>query len=186
MSITKELFRNECLQKQRKKLPNRVYFDAKTNQNLLTELKKRVKRNQKILFFIPLKNEADIRKTLQKLRKKHTILVPFMEEESFKMVPYRLPLKRKKFGIYEAGNSYKQFKNIDIAVVPAVGIDKNLKRVGFGKGMYDRFFARLRKKPYTVFVQRKLCYIDKSVCDDYDVCADVVIAGDGRLEKRKK
>ena len=184
MSFTKDALRKKCLQKHKKKSANSFYYDAVVNKRL-EELLGRFGNRRKILLYIPLGIEANITKTLKKLRKKHTLLVPFMESESFKLVPYRLPLKRKKFGIYEAGNSFRKFKNIDIAVVPAVGIDKDLKRVGFGKGMYDRFFAKLKKRPYTIFVQRKLCYTKESVCDDYDVFADIVIAGDGRLEKRK-
>ncbi len=185
MSITKESVRKKCLHSHRKNISRRFYFDSVVNTRL-EKLFKSLKPARKILLYIPLGMEADITKTLRKLRKKHTVLVPFMEGESFKMVQYRLPLKRKKFGIYEAGNSNKKFKKIDIAVVPAVGIDKDLKRVGFGKGMYDRFFAKLKQRPYTIFVQRKLCYVNEKICDEYDIFADMVIAGDGRLEKRKR
>ena len=185
MSITKESFRKKCLGIHKKALPNRYYLDSKVNAKLLKLLQNRAKRGSRILFYLPLGIEADIRKTLRKMRRNHTILVPFMEGKSFKMVPYRLPLKKKKFGIYEAGNSIRKFKNLDIAVVPAVGIDKQNKRVGFGKGMYDRFFAKLKKKPYTIFVQRQECKTDKNVCDDYDVVADAVVTAGARLGKRK-
>ena len=78
-----------------------------------------------------------------------------MEGKSFKMVSYRLPLKKKKFGIYEAGNTIRNIKKIDIAVVPVVGVDGRLQRVGFGKGMYDRFFEKLEKKMYSINVKDK-------------------------------
>ncbi len=185
MSITKDSFRKKCIKHHQKPRPNTLYLDAKVNEKLLKLLQNRAKKDSKILFYIPLGFEADIRKTLQKMRKKHTVLVPFMEGKSFKMVPYRLPLKKKKFGIYEAGNSFRKFKNLDIAVVPAVGIDKDNKRVGFGKGMYDRFFAKLKNKPYTIFVQRQECKTDRNVCDDYDVVADAVVNAGARLEKRR-
>ena len=184
MSITKEIFRKNCLKKIKKNIPNKLYLDKKLNYFLYKEIKKN-KNKKKILFYIPLKFEADILETLKKLRKKHLIFVPFMEGKSFKMVSYRLPLKKKQFNIYEAGNSYKKIKNIDIAVVPVIGIDKNFKRIGFGKGMYDRFFEKLEKKPYTIFVQTKLCYTKKEVCDDFDIDCDVIITSKGRLEKRR-
>ena len=183
MDITKEQFRKKCLQKHKKNIPNRHYLDAKVNKKIGGVFKKLNPRST-ILLYIPLPIEANITKTITQTRKKHTVLVPFMEEKSFKVVQYRLPLKRKRFGIYEAGNSYKKFKKIDVAVVPAVGIDKDLKRIGFGKGMYDRFFKTLKQRPYTIFIQRKLCYTKKRLCDEYDIFADIVIAGDGRLEKR--
>ena len=106
-----------------------------------------------------------------------------MEGESFKMVPFRLPLKKKKFGIYEAGRSLRDIKKIDIAIVPVVGVDGNLQRVGFGKGMYDRFFAKLKKKPYTLFVQLEFCYTKELICDSYDVSCDLLLTPGMRLEK---
>ncbi len=183
MIISKEQFRKQCLKKLQKDIPNRYYLNKKVQQNLLKLLKKR--QFKTVLFYIPLKFEANVIPVLQHFRKKSQILTPFMEDKSFKMVSYRLPLKRKKFGIYEAGNSYKKFKNIDIAIVPIVGYDKNFKRIGFGKGMYDRFFEKLNKKPWTVFVQLKKCYIDKPICDDYDVYGDIVVTSEGWLEKRR-
>jgi 5-formyltetrahydrofolate cyclo-ligase len=120
-------------------------------------------------------DEANIVNTLKKVRKKSKVYVPFMEGESFKMVPFRLPLNKKKFGIFEAGNTIRNINKIDIAIVPAVGVDKNLQRVGFGKGMYDRFFAKLKNKPYTIFIQPDICYTKESVCDSYDVTCDVLL-----------
>jgi 5-formyltetrahydrofolate cyclo-ligase len=91
------------------------------------------------------------------------------------MVPFRLPLKKKKFGIFEAGNTIRNINKIDIAIVPVVGIDANMQRVGFGKGMYDRFFDKLKTKPYTVFVQPILCKTDKKICDSFDIQGDLLI-----------
>jgi len=184
MSIQKDNFRRKCIEKSKKKLHNKLYLDTKINKKL-QKLLQNVPRNSNVLFYIPLKNEADITKVLKKFRKKFNIFIPFMVGKSFKMVPYRLPLKRKKFGILEAGNSYKKINKIDLAIVPIVGIDKNFKRVGFGKGMYDRFFEKLKQKPYTVFVQLKLCQSQESVCDDYDVKGDMLITSEVWLEKRR-
>ncbi len=183
MSITKEQFRKYCIGKSKKVGVNKKYLDSIVNTRLSQILQKY--KQASILFYIPLPFEADIRKTLQKMRKKHNIFVPFMEGKSFKMVPYRLPLKRKKFGIYEAGNSLRNIKKIDIAIVPVVGVDRDFKRVGFGKGMYDRFFEKLRKKPYTIFVQRKSCQSLESICDKHDISADILITSDVWLEKRR-
>jgi len=174
MCITKEEFRKKCLKKMKKRAANTLYLDAKINKRL-QHLLKGCNKQTKILFYNPIKGEVDIRKTLQKVRKKSQVFTPFMVEKSFKMVPYRLPLKRKKFGIFEAGNSLQDLKNIDIAIVPIVGLDNNFQRIGFGKGMYDRFFGRLPKKPFTIFVQRERCQSTKSLCDSYDIKADLLI-----------
>ncbi len=177
MTLTKNSFRQICLKKIKKSSQhNKFYKNFLINNALLEELEHfKSQKRLKILFFHPLPYEADILKTLKKMREKHDVFVPFMQGESFKMVPFRLPLKKKKFGIFEAGNTIKNNNKIDIAIVPAVGVDGNLQRIGFGKGMYDRFFAKLRQKPYTIFVQPELCHTNQLICDAYDVSCDVLI-----------
>ncbi len=174
MPLTKSIFRKNCLDKiKNSPKSNRAYRNAKINRELIRELKKF--KNKKILFYTSLPFEADTYKSIKILRRKYKIFVPFMEGESFKMVPFRLPLKKKKFGIYEAGNSLRKINKIDVAIVPIVGVDGNLQRVGFGKGMYDRFFEKLKERPYTIFVQSEFCYTKEFICDEYDITCDLII-----------
>jgi len=176
MSLTKSKFRENCLKKIQnvsKKRDNKIYRDYLLNKKLSDLLASH--QFKSILFYYPLQNEADIRKTLQKMRKKKRVFLPFMQGKSFKMVPFRLPLKKKRFAIFEAGNTLRNINKIDIVVVPVVGVDGAMQRVGFGKGMYDRFFEKLQKKPYTIFVQSEYCMTKKNICDAYDVVGDVLI-----------
>lgn len=185
MTLTKPRFREISLKKI-KNLPkyNAFYRTSLLEKRLYKELSGRKKA--KILFYYPLPFEANILKVIKKMRQKFEIYVPFMEGESFKMVPFRLPLKKKKFGIFEAGNTNRKINKIDIAIIPAVGVDGNLQRVGFGKGMYDRFFAKLKKKPYTIFTQAELCYTKEFVCDSYDVACDVLITPTKTITKKAR
>lgn len=184
MTLTKVKFRENCLEKL-KNIPqhNKLYRDLTLSKKLLKEL--RHVKNKSILFYYPIGFEVDIRRVIHKLRLNNRILLPFMQGQSFKGVRYRLPLSKKKFGIFEAGNSLKNINNIDIAIVPTLGVDVNLQRIGFGKGMYDRFFAKLKKKPYTIFIQADLCYTKKTICDDYDVSCDVLLTPKERILARK-
>ncbi|MCJ7766657.1 MAG: 5-formyltetrahydrofolate cyclo-ligase [Thiovulaceae bacterium] len=174
MSVTKVTLRKECLKTlQSLSSHNRRYRDAKLMAKLLSHPK--VKSAKSVLAFWPLGMEPDIRKATATLRRQKKVYLPFMENDSFKMVPFRLPLTQKKFGIYEPGNTNLKIKKIDVAIVPAVGVDGEGRRIGFGKGMYDRFFARLKQKPYLIFVQSKLCNTSKYICDKYDIKADLLI-----------
>jgi 5-formyltetrahydrofolate cyclo-ligase len=131
-----------------------------------------------VMLYLPLKTEVNLYPLIQRLRKEKKVLyVPFMEGASFRLVKYRLPLKKKQFGIKEPNDS-KQYrvKNIDLAIVPIVGTDVTYRRVGFGKGMYDRFYEKQNKNiKQTVFVARELCYSKEVVTDHYDVKADMII-----------
>jgi len=176
--MTKNEFRTKCIARQKSvSKSNKFCRDKHISIYIMTLLGKA--RGQKILVYWPFGFEADIRKTIFKLRAKNSLYLPFMEGESFKMVPLRLPLERKAFGIYEPRNSNLKLKNITIAIVPVVGVDVTGARIGFGKGMYDRFFPTLKTKPFTIFVQSCSCVSSLSLCDDYDIVGDVHITPDG-------
>ncbi len=130
-----------------------------------------------ILLYISLESEIDTKKLLLQLRKsrKQTIFVPFMEGVSFKMVKYRLPLYIKKFNIKEPRNSFAISKKIDLAIVPVLGVDGAFRRVGFGKGMYDRFFESLGYKPKIAFVELTDCFTSLHVGESHDIQADIYI-----------
>lgn len=174
MTLTKTIFRQNCIDKI-KNAPkhNKIARDLRLNTILINELKKY--KNKNILLYIPMSTEVNIYKTINYMRKHSNVFTPFMQNESFKLVPFRLPLKRKKFSILEAGNTLRNINKIDIAVVPIVGVDGKLQRIGFGKGMYDRFFAKLKKKPYTIFIQANICYTKEKICDDYDITCNKII-----------
>ena len=165
----KNSFRQKCL---KAKKFNRYYV----SKIIAKEIEKIAKDYKKILFFLPLKNEVDVFPLLNKLRrKKHTIFVPFMEDLSFKMVKYGLPLKKKKFSILEPLNKNKTLEKVDLAIVPVVGIDRNFKRLGFGKGMYDRFFEKLNYKPKILFVQLRPCIFNGVLSEKHDIKGDFYI-----------
>ena len=183
MALTKAIFRQKCLEMiKNSSKHNRLYKNQKITNQLIQELKRF--KNKKILFYTSLPFEADTAKIIKQIRKNHKIFVPFMQGESFKMVPFRLPLKKKKFGIYEAGNSLRDIRNIDVAIVPVVGVDGNLQRVGFGKGMYDRFFEKLKKRPYTIFIQSEFCFTKEFICDEYDITCDLIITPNVKVQNK--
>ncbi|WP_373036357.1 5-formyltetrahydrofolate cyclo-ligase [Sulfurimonas sp.] len=185
MPLTKSIFRENCLKKiKNSSSENKYYRNAMINKRLFRELKNM--KGAKVLFYYPLPFEADIRKTLNKIRQKCDVLVPFMQDSSFKIVPFRLPLKKKKFDIHEAGNSLRNINKIDIAIVPSVGVDGKLQRIGFGKGMYDRFFEKLKNKPYTIFIQPEICFTKEFICDDHDIACDLLITPKSSKRPKKR
>ncbi len=176
-SIKKQAFRKKCLERLKKTSGQGAY---KKDKLVLAMLYKMIKQSdaQNIMLYLPLKTEVDLYPLMYKLRReKRTLYVPFMEGKSFSLVKYRYPLEKKRFGIKEpkASKQYR-IKQLDIAIVPIVGMDLTCKRIGFGKGMYDRFFEKeIKNINKIVFVARELCYSKEKITDDYDVRADVII-----------
>ena len=169
-------FRKSCIKRLEFTSLFLKYYKSKI---IVRELKNFIKKNdaKNILLFIPLGIEVDIKPLIISLRKtKNTsVYVPYMQGDSFKIVKYRLPLHKKKFGIKEPNNSFFKPAKLDLAIVPIVGVDALNKRIGYGKGMYDRFFDRLNYKTTIIFTQLVLCQTKKVLSDNYDIQADYII-----------
>ena len=172
--ISKDSFRKSCLKKLKKSSKkNKLSKDKRALIKVKYLLKTLNKK--RILLYTPLKMEVNTMSLIYSLRPNHRVFVPFMEGVSFKMVKFRLPLKRGKFNIFEASNSHFNFTKVDIAVVPIVGVDREYRRIGFGKGMYDRFFSNLKYKPIIIFIQIEKCFINKKISDNYDIDCDYLV-----------
>ena len=137
-----------------------------------------------LLLYIPLSIEPNIRDVIRICQKKCQVFVPFMEGISFKMVRYRLPLYTKQFNIKEPKNSFAVNPKIDLAIVPVIGVDGALKRIGFGKGMYDRFFESLSPRPTVWFVQREMCFTKSILSEQHDIEADIYLTPYKTMIKR--
>jgi 5-formyltetrahydrofolate cyclo-ligase len=139
-----------------------------------------------ILLYLPLHMEVDLRNLIIYLKQKnYNVYVPFIiSANTFKIVPYRLPLTKKKYNIYEPNNSF-YYKNIklDLAIVPIVGIDDSFKRIGFGVGFYDRYFASLSYKPKIIFTQLCLCKSKKIITKNHDIQGELIVTNKGILWK---
>ena len=100
--------------------------------------------------YFPVNYEIDDLEILKKLKKKkYQISLPVIKK-NFDMDFYRWsfddPLKINKYGIPEPFS--KKLIYPDILLVPLVAFDKNLNRLGYGGGYYDRVIDKLSKKKY--------------------------------------
>ena len=172
--MDKKRFRKICLERLKNVSKNRRYIKDIIIRKKIEEIIKYY-NPKSILFYTSLSFEVNLNPLIKKYRKKIDIYLPFIEEKSFKMVKYRLPLKKNNFNVFEPNNSYLKIKDVDMIIVPVIGVDRDYKRVGFGKGMYDRFYEKLKKKPLVVFVQRERCFTSEKITDGYDISADFYI-----------
>ncbi|RDU58112.1 5-formyltetrahydrofolate cyclo-ligase [Helicobacter sp. MIT 99-5507] len=177
----------ENLKKEFRKFAKKDLFSLSKNKEIFND-KKVTKQIEKIIFqkkaknillYTPMNSEVNIFPLINTLRKTNgiRIFLPFITGESFKIVPFRLPLRKNKYNIFETKNSkFFNFNKIDLAVVPILGVDVDFKRIGFGKGMYDRFYNTLKKKPYNIFVCRILNFAILKIGDSYDIVGDTIIS----------
>ena len=172
LNLIKEEFRRDA----KRILKKEVQISARAKHykmfkpllNLLTELKAK-----RILIFNPLLYEPNCYILRRELAKKYEIFVPFMLGISLEMVKSRLPLiSRTKFGVKEPLSTKIFKKRIDVAIVPTLGVDGNMARIGHGKGFYDRFFANLPYRPTLIFVEILDNFTNEIISEDHDATCD--------------
>jgi 5-formyltetrahydrofolate cyclo-ligase len=175
-SIDKSDFRKKSFNELRK-ISSRRYRDYEIVSYIIFLIELLKPKN--ILTYLPMNHEVDISRLNRYLRRKKAInvFVPKLYKDSFQAISYRYPLRKNRFNIYEPiSNSTYGFNNIDLAIIPIVGVDKSFRRVGFGKGMYDRFFYNRRDKTIKIFTQLKLNYTKSIVTDSYDIEPNYIVS----------
>ena len=148
--------------------------------NQITKILKKEKINKKIIGgYYPVNFEIDDLLLLKKFEKsKFNISLPVIKK-NFQMDFYKWSfseiLKVNKYGIPEP-----ETKNIvypDILLVPLVAFDKNLNRLGYGGGYYDRLIKKLSKKKNIIKIGLALSIqkIDKVPINVYDQKLDYIV-----------
>ena len=138
------------LRKKILKIRKKIYLK---NQNIdftkiLYLIKKQKTPPKNIGGYFPVNNEIDDLEILKKLeKKKYKICLPVVKK-NFDMDFYNFsfddPLIINKYGIPEPQK--KSVVYPDIILIPMVGFDKSLNRLGYGGGYYDRVIEKLMKK----------------------------------------
>ena len=154
--------------------------NVQINYSQIIKILKKEKITKKVVGgYYPVNFEVDDLELLKKFKKKgFSIALPVIKE-NFQMNFYKWsfsdPLKINKYGIPEPKN-----KNIvwpDILLVPLVAFDKNLNRLGYGGGYYDRLIEKLLKKKNitTIGLALSVQEIDKVPINRYDQKLNYII-----------
>ena len=115
---------------------------------ILRILKKEKIQSKVVGGYYPYNYEVDVMKILEKFEKKNYLIsLPKIKKNNqmdFKRWSTNDPLTINKYGIPEPTSKKTSYPNI--IFVPIVAYDKNLNRIGYGGGFYDRYLKKLEKK----------------------------------------
>ncbi|WP_267891600.1 5-formyltetrahydrofolate cyclo-ligase [Helicobacter heilmannii] len=150
-------------------------FDIKDHKlTALLQRWVRPKMGLKVLIYYPLVHEVDIRPFINWARRhKMRLFAPLMHPPCCTYAPYRLPLSTLKHIKQPRPSFFKA--PLDLAIVPILGVDCGFRRVGFGLGAYDRLFATLPKKPFTIFTARQLLKSAHTLGAPHDISAHICL-----------
>ena len=137
--------RKEIIKRRRKINQNNIEI----NFNKVLKLIKKNNFKKKIVGgYYPVNYEVSDLTILRELKKrKFKISLPVIKNNhrmNFYEWSFNEPLNVNRYGIPEPNQNNLVYP--DILLVPLVGFDKNLNRLGYGGGYYDRLIERLTKK----------------------------------------
>ena len=136
-----------------------------------------------VMFYFPVHHEVDLRPLLDKYKDEKVILLPVTHHDYIELRQYvgQDNLKKGHYGIpTPQTGTYRGTP--DLVIVPGLAFDKDLVRMGRGKGYYDRFLRKLKG------VQKiGVCY-DFQMSEDvpwslHDVRMDKVITPSATYER---
>ena len=164
----------------RKKILNqrKKNFFHKFDNSKIYNFLKRYKKN-KIGGYFPINYEFDCLEILKKLsNQKFQISLPIMKKNNqmdFYSWDFNQPLIVNNYGIPEPVSSKITYP--DIFLIPIVGFDKNLYRIGYGGGYYDRYILRMKKIKNIITIGLSFSFqkIDKVPINKFDQKLDTII-----------
>ena len=141
-----------------------------------------VKKADALFLFYPLEGEINLLPVAEYAwREGKSIGFPLCEDKdgimTFRKVGSLDELVSGSFGTKEPKNGAEEiFPENAVIFLPALAIDKNGYRLGYGKGYYDRYLAKHAElKPFTVGVIYKDLLFDELPRDEYDISCDKII-----------
>ncbi len=125
-------------------------------------------------------SEADTRAIVRELlRRGKRVYLPHTDGENMYLVRYVGQTMR--LGAYGIEEPIGEDENVvpDVCVVPFLAADERCRRLGYGGGYYDRYFAKLRrssaKKCFTVGIGYDFQILTEIPCEPHDAALDAIV-----------
>lgn len=127
-----------------------------------------------VMLFYPKEYEVNL---LSILDDKKNFYFPRVKGEMLEVCPYKTGdnLLKSEFGVMEPCCDAVDPKILDLVIVPALMIDKNGYRLGYGGGFYDRFLNENRGNFKTITLLPKELYVENLPIDIFDKPVDKYI-----------
>lgn len=151
--------------------------------NKLTDLHE-YKNSKTVFVYMSFGNEVVTYELIKRMISENKrVVIPYTDTKNTVIIPSELrnmeeDLVLSSFGYYEP--VYDKIKVVepeefDLIVTPGVVFDKQLNRVGFGKGYYDRILIRKRKDTKAVAVAYDFQVLGQVPSEKHDVKMDMII-----------
>lgn len=141
---------------------------------------------KKIACYYPIGSEVLTQDIMQELLgdgKEISLPKVIGKDLQFRKILGLKDLEKGSFGILEPKDNCVEEKEMDVVLVPTVGITKNGVRLGYGYGFYDRFLSTSNAKTIALAYSKQLV---KSIpFSEKDVKIDWIVTEEKSIETSK-
>ncbi len=141
---------------------------------------------QKIGMYFPIGSEILTQDIIQELLSngKEVFLPKVIEENmEFRKIIDFSSLEKGSFDIMEPKEDCEIDNELDVVLVPTVGISPIGIRLGYGHGFYDRFLAKHKSVTISLTMEKQI--IKKIPKSEHDIMIDWIITEDRILETQR-
>lgn len=137
------------------------------------------------MLYVSTNKEVDTREIIQKaLQEGKQVIVPLTRKKKRRIVPCLLKswgdLAPGNYGILEPQKAQSfPLADIELVIVPGVAFDREGRRLGRGKGYYDRFLAHLSPTIPRIGLAFQTQMVEKVPIQGSDIPVDVIITETG-------
>jgi len=142
------------------------------------------KNSKNIMIFLSFNNEVYTYDLIEKcIELGKRVIIPYTVKDTCEIIPTVLgnieeDLNITSYGYMEPKKEKIQpvdEKDIDLTVVPGLAFDKNMNRIGFGKGYYDRYLEKTRIDAKKIAVAFDYQVLEEIPSEVFDVKMDSII-----------
>ena len=132
-----------------------------------------------IFIYWPMKDEVETSKFIKKYSHEKTFILPVVKGDELELRLFKNESELVACGKYEilepTGEPFTEIEKIELVIVPGVAFDKNLNRLGRGKGYYDKILAQLANKVSFIALAFDFQIIDKIPTEKHDIKMNKII-----------
>ena len=141
---------------------------------------------KKIACYYPIGSEVLTQDIMQEILgdgKEISLPKVVADSLSFRKIGGLKDLEKGEFGIMEPKDNCLEEKDMDVVLVPTVGITKNGIRLGYGHGYYDRFLSESNAKTISLTYSKQIV---KSIpFSEKDIKIDWIVTEEKSIEASK-
>lgn len=162
--------RKKLLSKNDKDLQSEKIFSSVVNSSVY-------KNAQTILLYWSMDDEVPTQNFILSNYETKTILLPCVVGDDLVLRKFSGMQSMKageQFGILEpTGEVFSDYENIDLMIIPGVAFDRERRRIGRGRGFYDRLLSVNQNKKMGICFDCQ--FVEEVPVEDFDVKMDFVV-----------